>query len=349
MKIYLIIFLIISTFSMLLSQEKIEYINGTVSCKSAHHPHDLKVLVSESFKQDKSDVSIIGDYKTVNGDLIFTPTIPLQIGQNYFAICNAEKLEFQIPIPDNYRKPSVIWIYPSNDTLPSNLLKFHIEFSKPMSRIGYANVELSDENGENIERAFLKEIPELWNEDHTQLTIWIEPGRIKRGLGPNMELGPVLKKKNRYSLFISRRFRDENGIELDQNYTKNFVVGAADREKLNINEILFNYYTYDEFDYISVKFEEPVDFASSISNLKVTDSNKQVIAGDWQLTERDKEAIFRPHHKLEVGHYEVLLNSVIEDLAGNNFNRNFDQEISKNIEKVLPEQFILSFEVKYRD
>ena len=213
-----------------------------------------------------------------------------------------------------------------------------------MSRIGYAKVDLLDQNGKPVDRAILKEIPELWNHDFTQLTIWIEPGRIKRGLGPNIELGPVFQLGEKYSLRISEHFRDENGIEMDQQYVKSFVVGEADRSKLNIDDVLVNY--GPDVDQVRLKFAEPIDISSSISNLIITDVNHDVISGFWQLSEGDMELIFTPHSVFKAGHYQVVLNSVIEDLAGNNFNRNFDQKLREKREKETAEQFSLVFKVE---
>lgn len=345
-KISLIICLIASTVSTLLSQDKMEYRDGAVLCNQEHSDHDLKVYLTESYELEQVNVSILGEYEKVDGRLRFTPLIPFQKGQKYLAFCSTNKLEFKVPLPEDYVNPSVVKIYPSADTLPSNLLKFHLHFSRPMSRIGYTNVELLDGNGKTIERAILKEIPELWNDDHVQLTIWIEPGRIKRGLGPNVELGPVLEENNSYSLFISGRFRDENGVELDQDYVKKFVAGEADREKLNVDEVVTKYHSEDKSNYLTVKFGEAVDFSSSIANLSIQGSSTQVIKGSWQLTNEDTEAIFTPESKLEKGHYEVLLNSVIEDLAGNNFVRNFDQEINEKLERDSKKQFRVSFDIE---
>ena len=343
-KINLIILLIISAFSILSSQAGIEYREGIVICKMNHQTHDLKVFLGKSFQKNAHNLPLIGDDDEVDGTLRFTPFIPFQIGQRYLAFCDVNKLEFQIPVPDGYAKPQVVKIYPNTNILPANLLKFHVKFSRPMSRIGYRNIDLLDEAGQTIDRAILKEIPELWNEDYTLLTIWIEPGRIKRGLGPNVELGPVLERNSKYSLCISEHFRDENGIEMGQKYVKKFVAGDADRSKLNIDEVVVNY--DPGIDQVKLKFAEPIDISSSISNLKITDLNNEMISGFWQLSEGDMEVIFTPDSTLKAGHYKLVLNSVIEDLAGNNFNRNFDHEIDEKLDTESKDYFSLSFKVE---
>jgi hypothetical protein len=54
-------------------------------------------------------------------------------------------------------------VYPTADTLPENLLKFYIHFSRPM-RDGDAarHVALLDERGRAVSDAFLATDTELW-------------------------------------------------------------------------------------------------------------------------------------------------------------------------------------------
>ncbi len=46
---------------------------------------------------------------------------------------------------------------------------------------------------------------ELWNQDMTRLTLFIDPGRIKRGVKPLEELGPSLEEGKDYELIISNQ------------------------------------------------------------------------------------------------------------------------------------------------
>ena len=52
---------------------------------------------------------------------------------------------------------------------------------------------------------FLELDEELWSPDGTRFTLIFDPGRIKRGLKPREEVGPVLEAGKSYSLVIDRR------------------------------------------------------------------------------------------------------------------------------------------------
>ena len=69
--------------------------------------------------------------------------------------------------------------------LPENLLKFYVHFSAPMSRGNiYDYIRLLNADGKQVELPFLEIDEELWDDSLTRLTLFIDPGRIKRGVLP---------------------------------------------------------------------------------------------------------------------------------------------------------------------
>ena len=82
-------------------------------------------------------------------------------------------------------------IYPTAAELPVNLLRVYVHFSAPMSE-GWAAraIRVSREDtGETLDDVFLPPEPELWDPERKRLTMLLDPGRIKRGLVPNLEFG----------------------------------------------------------------------------------------------------------------------------------------------------------------
>ena len=77
--------------------------------------------------------------------------------------------------------------------MPENLLKIYLRFSHPM-REGQSDkyISLIKNGKDTLPDVFLNLQPELWNEDRTVLTVWLDPGRIKRDLQPNLKLGNPL-------------------------------------------------------------------------------------------------------------------------------------------------------------
>src|SRR5207247_6148629 len=137
----------------------------------------------------------------------------LEPGVNYRAIFHPDRLSGDRgkggdPIMAAFKAPSrasipttvVTHVYPSADVLPENLLKFYVHFSAPMSRGHiYDYMHLRDDAGKEVEIPFL------------EITLFIDPGRIKRGVQPLEEVGPALQEGRRYTLVIDQVWKDGAG------------------------------------------------------------------------------------------------------------------------------------------
>lgn len=112
-----------------------------------------------------------------------------------------------------------------------NQLKFYIHFSAPMARgRAYAHLRLIDQqSGTPVNVSFVEMDPELWDPDQRRLTLLFDPGRIKREVGLNRELGPPLQAGRVYRLVIDSRWRDVMGRSLRADFVKAIQVVKADR------------------------------------------------------------------------------------------------------------------------
>ena len=174
-----------------------------------------------------------GSYR-VTGDIIrFEPRFSLEPGMRYQAQFDPVRLhevvqtlarsevyavsqprsqarliaEYSPPAKPRQASTQVVKINPSSDFLPENLLHFYIFFSAPMSRgEAYQRITLRDTaTGKIVDRPFLELDEELWSPDGTRFTLVLDPGRIKRGLRPREEVGPILTGGKTYSLVIDRQ------------------------------------------------------------------------------------------------------------------------------------------------
>ena len=76
---------------------------------------------------------ILGEYEIEDAFVVFTPLIPFTRGQKYEVRWSGKIVkQIEIPLDKLLIDPSVVGIYPSGDSLPENLLKMYIVFSKPM-------------------------------------------------------------------------------------------------------------------------------------------------------------------------------------------------------------------------
>lgn len=221
----------------------------------------------------------------------------------------------------------VIDVYPSVDQLPENLLKIYIRFSAPMSEgQSSKNIFLVKNGTDTIKRAFLELTPELWNADRTLLTLWIEPGRVKRDLGPNRLLGKAIERGHSYNLIISKSWRDAEGVALMENYVKYYTVGADDRVKPAITDWNFKTPEANSRQALSIYFKEPLDFILAQEVFMVKNGDTE-IKGAIRLSSDGSSWQFIPQFNWEKGQYTISIESRLEDLAGNNLNRLFDVDL----------------------
>ena len=105
------------------------------------------------------------------------------------------------PMPEEAEVPRVTAIYPSGDTLPANLLRMYLHFSKPMKITGnLERIKLFDENNQEVIGAIFNHVFELWDDQQQQLTLIFDPSRVKTGLQANERMGRALQVGKQYAL-----------------------------------------------------------------------------------------------------------------------------------------------------
>lgn len=291
--------------------------------------------------EDQNKISILGEYKLEEELLLFKPLIPFSTGLSY-EIVFQNKLIGKIKIPSvSGDAPALVAIYPTQDTLPENLLKLYFRFSHPM-REGESQkyIWLLNDHHDTIPDVFLILQPELWNEERTVLTIWLDPGRIKRDLLPNQQMGNPLKKDEWYTLVIASEWKDQAGLALSQSYSRRFAVGSRDSLSPDIDRWLLDIPAAGTTEPFIINTGEPLDYFLLQETIRIIDENGNTIPGSLTISNEETTITFHPSKRWPTGRYRLLVGSHLEDLAGNNLNRAFDQDIT--LKKIKPD--LLNYE-----
>jgi len=270
---------------------------------------------------------VAGDRLVENDNLIFKPLIPFTRGLHYDLFFD-QKLLAEIEIPRDTAVPKLISIFPAQDTVPENLLKMYLVFSTPMAQ-GHSlqYIKLTNEKGDSLPNSFLYLQQELWNEDGTELTVWFDPGRIKRDLIPNKLLGPPLIAGKNYKLIISGDWQNTNGTSLGTSYTKKFIAARRDSISPSIDRWKIEVPKKNTTHPLVMSFGEPLDYALLKHAIRVVDSSGRTIKGTISINGDQKGYLFTPEKIWSPGYYKILVEGRLEDLAGNNLNRLFDQDL----------------------
>ena len=244
--------------------------------------------------------------------------------------------EFQIPeaVVDRGAPPVVAAVYPSSNTLPANQLKFYIHFSKPMQRGDvYKHIRLTRADGSLVEAAFLELGQELWDPAFQRFTLLIDPGRIKRGLVPHEEDGPVLEEGRSYALEIDQGWTDLHEQRLARPHRKTFRVGKEDREPIDPKSWVIETPAAGASDPVVVKFGESLDQALAQRLLTIVDERGDSLDLTPTLERQETQAEFRPKQPWKAGRYRLRIGSVLEDLAGNSVGQPFELDRFDSIDR----------------
>jgi hypothetical protein len=235
---------------------------------------------------------------------------------------------FKLPLQRAAPTTVVAQIFPSADLLPENLLKFYVHFSAPMSRGHiYEHIHLTDERGKDIELPFLEIDEELWDPAMKRLTLFIDPGRIKRGVQPLEEVGPALEEGKRFTLMIDPGWVDGSGNPLKAGFRKTFRVGAPDREPPDPAQWKIAAPAAGTRKPLRITFPKPMDHALALRMIRVPN-----VDGRAALEDQERVWLFTPSKEWQAGRHKVQVQTTIEDLAGNNIGKPFEVDLFESVQ-----------------
>lgn len=308
----------------------------------------ISELLSIHLIKEGDRPAVLGDFQLSKNQIVFTPLIPLTRGLNYEVLLRNNSLGIvQIPIAETDVKPEVLAVFPGQDTLPENLLKIYIKFSAPMQEDqAMQHLSLIRNESDTISSAFLPLQQELWNKERTILTVWLHPGRIKRELQPNKNLGSPLQSGGFYRIIISPEWKDINGAPLKQSFIKKFIVASRDSLSPDCKNWTIFQPVAGNKTALEIKFDEPLVYTLIQESIEIFDQEKKSIAGKLTVLPDETGVSFTPTFDWKKGEYQIRIHSRLEDLAGNNLNRPFDQDISIHKQKIDTDFFELRIKVK---
>lgn len=299
----------------------------------------LAVYAGQAEQAGNDLPAMLGSYEVRGNTLRFEPVYPLAPGVTYRAIFRPAKgtsrtcgdsvtAHFQLAANDRRSSTVVAQVFPSAAILPENLLKLYIHFSSPMSRGHiYEHIHLFDEHGQAVELPFLELDEELWDPTMTRLTLFIDPGRIKRGVMPLEDVGPALVAGQRFRFVIDAAWKDAAGLPLVRGFEKPFVVGPPDREPPDPARWKIDLPGAAGRGALVVRFPEALDHAITQRVLRVTGAGGVPLEGAVKISHEERNWSFTPAAPWPRGTLHLVVPTAIEDLAGNNIGKEFDVDL----------------------
>ncbi len=288
-----------------------------------------------SKRTDVDRPKILGEVSLIDGSLVFAPKYPLAEGLSFEAELrdplndgDAKRLTLSIPKSRRDSTAKVEAIYPSADQLPQNLLRIYIQFNEPMAQgDAYRHIALTRSDGKKLEYPFLELAEELWDPSGRRLTLLLDPARVKQGLVPREEDGPVLEVGHSYKLSIRSGWPDVHGEPMKASMVKTFEVVPDDRMQPRPLEWKWELPRGDTRAPLRVLFPESLDHGLAMRCIRVVTQDRSVLRGDVQLSARETVWQFIPEQNWKAGEYWLEVDSVLEDVAGNSVERRFEEAL----------------------
>jgi len=279
-----------------------------------------------------------GSYAIEGNDLHFKPAFGLDLGRRYRAALNLAQLPsssglgakelvkyVELPKPPQSSSTVVDHVFPTAEVVPENQLRLYIHFSAPMGRKGGLDyVRLLDERGETVKDPFLPLDAEFWNADRTRFTVFFDPGRVKRGVLPNVQMGRSLTEGHSYTLVVSRDWLDAQGMPLASEFRRTFKVGAPDEKPLDQHAWRIDSPRAGARHPLTITFPEPLDQGLLMRALGVTTAAGGQLPGEIQIESQETRWMFTPRDPWKAGDYRIKVLTILEDLSGNRIGRAFE-------------------------
>ena len=301
----------------------------------ADEKHLTVALLDDATGQ--SGAPVFGDYTRTGQRLNFRPRFALTPGARYRITTGSEHLDHVIPARTAQAPSTVEGVFPACEEVPANILKFYLHFSRPMreGREVFTHIHLLDSTGESIPAPWRD--TELWTEDARRLTLWIHPGRVKRGVNLREELGPVLQPGARYTLVIDADLRDATGQPLGREFRHVLYTTSEIHARLDLAAAVLESPRTGLREPLRVRFPLALDTPIARRCLHVRTAEGQAVRGQGTLLRDGRTFLFYPEKPWTSVPHRLDADPQLEDLAGNNFIRVFDDDVTLPANTTLPE------------
>lgn len=295
----------------------------------------LHVAVRSSASRADDAPTVAGRY-TIEDSLRFWPSFPLDAGREYDVRFDPSKVSragvsayattATVSLPASARVPStfVDAVYPSGDVMPENLLRMYVHFSASMGKQGgLDHLAFFDDTGRELPDVVVPLDTELWNGERTRYTVILDPGRVKREIRPNRQMGRALHEGTGITLVVKRTWPDAHGLPMTTEFRHRYRIGPPEQQPLSTASWHVTAPASGSRDPLTVTFTKPLDFGLLQRSLSVRRGDT-TLSGEVRIVAGETRWEFVPRSEWQRGAHIITVEPILEDLAGNRIGRAFE-------------------------
>ena len=188
-------------------------------------------------------------------------------------------------------------------------------------------IRIVDSKGRTVEAPWRQ--VELWDADARRLTLWIHPGRIKRGVSLRQMTGAVLRAvKRNINSWWTNASRPCRGSGSEEGYSHRFRAIPEDRSAPAPGDWKMEIPMAGSRRELQVSASESFDHVLWKRHQWIEDARGRRVKGFVQLGEGEREWRFKPDRNWEPGRYQLCVDQWLEDLGGNGPGRPFERDVN---------------------
>jgi hypothetical protein len=302
------------------------------------HPIFRVVVAGGTNEELLARPAMAGTYTLTATGARFEPQFAFVPGREYVAIVHdiaggkPMLATLSLPKPPPQPRVGITAVYPSANRLPENTLRLYLHFSGEVARGDvYRHLKLVRDDGVEVKEPFLELDEELWSADGTRLTILFHPGRVKRGLVPREQEGPILEEGRTYTLSVSGKWEDTEGRPILAGFAKTFTAGPPDDQPIDLAHWALMSPRANSDAPLVVKLHKPLDHGLLNRAVWVADADGTPVPGTLTVGGGERVLTFAPEKPWKRGEYKLVAQTRLEDVCGNRVGEPFEVDVFKPV------------------
>jgi hypothetical protein len=163
-------------------------------------------------------------------------------------------------------------------------------------------------------------------------------------------MGPPIADGKRYALVIDKDWPDARGVPMVEGFRKNFRGGPAERTPPDPKQWRVLAPKAGTSEPLVVDFPTPMNYALLQRMLQVSRAGARAdngVAGTVSVADHEAQWRFTPQKPWKAADYQLIVDTGIEDLAGNHVGQPFDIDVFQRVTEHITTQTIsLPFTVR---
>jgi hypothetical protein len=159
-------------------------------------------------------------------------------------------------------------------------------------------------------------------------------------------MGPPIAEGGHYTLVIDREWPDANGVPMIASFTKPFRGGPAVRQPPDPKTWKIATPLAGSREPLVIRFGRPMNYTLLQRMLKIAGPRGDV-AGTVEVAREESEWRFVPQHAWNAGPHRLLVDTALEDVAGNKIGQPFDIDVFDRVtERITSATTSVPFETR---